>query len=178
MYLLQFNRKGDIYKDDDGCTAVPEFFEVLNTEKLGATALKWVALVCDYDSPYRNFVDSERARAVSRDLYGDYDWKGAKHPKVLAAMDKYKSLQFDPLDQQLQAFNKKITQFTQFMDNMSVNADTAVEMQKIMIGIDKMLNTRQHLIDAIEKRGKRQKIQGGKELSFLEQRQENLKTDS
>ena len=54
MYLLNLNRKGDIYKDDNGITGVPEFLSVLKTEKLGSTALKWVALVFDYESPYRH----------------------------------------------------------------------------------------------------------------------------
>ena len=60
MYLLNLNRKGDVYKDDDGITGVPEFLKVLKADKLGADALKWIALVCDYDSPYRHFNEKER----------------------------------------------------------------------------------------------------------------------
>ena len=68
MYLLNLNRTGDIYKDDDGVTAVPEFLSVLKTEKLGSMALKWVALVYDYESPYRHYSEPERKKAVSKDL--------------------------------------------------------------------------------------------------------------
>ena len=57
------------------------------------------------------------------------------------ACDKYIKLQFDPLDEQLKAFNIKIDQFTEFMNNMKVNED---------------------------RRGARQKIAGDKGLSFLE----------
>ena len=108
MYLVNINRAGDIYKDDDGVMLVPEFQEVLQAEGLGQVAMKWVALVCDYESPYRHFTESERKKAVSKDLYGTYKWKGESLPKVLAALDKYKELQFDPLDEQLIAFNKKV----------------------------------------------------------------------
>ena len=39
-----------------------------------------------------------------------------------------------------------------------------------MIGIEKILKTRQSLLDAIERRGERKKIVGGKGMSLLEQR--------
>jgi len=172
MYLLQFSRVGDIYKDDDGAILVPEFQKVLKEEGLGADAIKWVALVCDYESPYRHFTEGERKKAVSKDLYGDYKWKGEKSPVLLAAIDKYNELQFDPLDEQLMAFNKKINQFTTYMNGMHIDEDTAESLQKIMIGIEKIYKTRQTLIDAIDRRGERQKIAGDKKLSFLERRKE------
>ena len=55
MYLLNLNRKGDIFKDDDGVSTVPEFLTLIKKEKFGPTALKWVALVYDYESPYRHY---------------------------------------------------------------------------------------------------------------------------
>ena len=177
MYLLKLDRQGDVYKQDDGVMGVPEFVSVLKADKLGAVALKWVALVCDYDSPYRHFTESERKKAVSRDLYGKYEWYGEKRPEVLAAIDKYKQLQFDPLDEQLIAFNTKISQFTTYMNNMHIDEDTAEGLQKIMIGIEKIYKTTQTLVDAIERRGARQRIVGNKKLSFLENKkdiQENI----
>ena len=172
MYLLNLNRKGDVYKDDDGITGVSEFLAVLNTEKLGSVALKWVALVFDYESPYRHYSESERKKAVSKDLYDTYKWTGEKNLTLQAACEKYKRLQFDPLDEQLMAFNAKIMQFTDFMNDMRVDEESAESLQKIMIGIEKILKTRQSLLDAIERRGERQKIAGDKDLSFLERRKE------
>ena len=172
MYLLNLNRKGDVYKDDDGITGVPEFLTVLKTEKLGPMALKWMALVFDYESPYRHYSESERKKAVSKDLYDTFKWVGEKNLTLQAACEKYKRLQFDPLDEQLMAFNAKIMQFTDFMNDMIVDEDSAESLQKIMIGIEKILKTRQSLLDAIERRGERQKIAGDKNLSFLERRKE------
>ena len=172
MYLLNLNRKGDIFKDDDGVAVVPEFLTLIKKEKFGPTALKWVALVCDYEIPYRHYSENERVKAVSKDLYDTYSWRGTKDKDVRAACDKYNELQFDPLDEQLRAFNVKIDQFTEFMNNMKVNEDSAESLQKIMIGVEKILKTRQSLLDAIERRGERQKIAGDKGLSFLERRKE------
>jgi hypothetical protein len=58
------------------------------------------------------------------------------------------------------------------MNNMHIDEDTAEGLQKIMIGIEKIYKTRQTLVDAIERRGERQKIVGDKKLSFLENKKE------
>ena len=170
MYLLRLNRKGDVYKDDDGVTGVVEFQSVLTAKNLGPAALKWIALIYDYDSPYRHFTESERIKAVSLDLYGNVKWKEEKREEIKAAVVKYRQLQFDPLDEQLLAFNNKIDQFTTYMNNMPITQDTAQDLQKLMIGIERILKTRQTLLDAIEKRGERKKIVGDKGMSFLEQK--------
>ena len=172
MYLLNLNRKGDIFKDDDGITGVPEFLTLIKKEKFGPTALKWVALVYDYESPYRHYSENERVKAVSKDLYDTYNWKGVKDATLKAACDKYSELQFDPLDEQLIAFNKKINQFTSLIDSMHLNEENAELLQKLMIGVEKILKTRQALLDAIDRRGERKKIVGNKGLSFLERRKE------
>ena len=167
MYLLKLNRKGDIFKDDDGATGVPEFLTLIKKEKFGPTALKWVALVCDYESPYRHYSEGERIKAVSKDLYDTFNWKGSKDVSVMAACTKYTELQFDPLDEQLIAFNNKINQFTSLIDGMHLDEENAELLQKLMIGVEKILKTRQSLLDAIDRRGERQKIVGNKGLSFL-----------
>ena len=172
MYLLNLNRKGDIFKDDDGVTSVPEFLALIKKEKFGPTALKWVALVYDYESPYRHYSENERVKAVSKDLYDTYNWKGVKDATLKAASDKYNELQFDPLDEQLIAFNKKINQFTALIDSMHLDEENAELLQKLMIGVEKILKTRQSLLDAIDRRGERQKIAGDKGLYFLERRKE------
>ena len=172
MYLLNLSKKGDIFKDDDGVTGVPEFLTLIKKEKFGPTALKWVALVCDYESPYRHYSENERVKAVSKDLYDSYTWKGCKDPSIQAACKKYTELQFDPLDEQLIAFNNKINQFTTLIDKMHLDEENAELLRKLMIGVEKILKTRQSLLDAIDRRGERKKIAGDKGLSFLERRKE------
>ena len=164
MYLLQVSKKGDIHREDNGIVLVPEFKKVLETEKLGQDAMKWIAMVYDYESPYRHYTEKERIKAVSMDLYDSYTWSGHKKPEMKVAADKYKELQFDPLDEQLIAFNKKINEFTNLIDSMFLNEENAELLQNLMIGVEKILKTRQSLLDAIERRGERQKIAGDKGL--------------
>ena len=172
MYLLNINRQGDVYKDDDGAVGVPEFQAVLKGKGLGQVALKWVALICDYDSPYRHYNESERVKAVSKDLYGKSVWTGSKNPLIQAAMQKYTALQFDPLDEQFIAFNNKVNEMTKYLNGTVIDDDNAESLQKMMIGIEKILKTRQTLIDAMERRGERKKIAGDKLLSVLERKKE------
>jgi hypothetical protein len=107
-------------------------------------------------------------RVVSKDLFDNYEWKGVKNKKIAAAILKYNELQYDPLDAQLAAFNEKINEYTSLLDNTKINIDNAADIQKVMIGVDKILATRKTLLDAIERRGERTKIAGNRELSYLE----------
>ena len=167
MYLLQLDKKGAIIEEDDGLYAIDEFKDLV--DDMGMKAMLWVALVCDYDSPYRHFVERERVKSVSKKIFDKYEWKGVKNEKIANAIKKYNELQFDPLDAQLVAFNEKIDEYTRLMRDTRINEDNAESMQKIMIGIEKVLNTRQKLLDAIERRGSRQKIKGEAKMSYLEE---------
>ena len=90
MYLLQLDKKGAIIEEDDGLYAIEEFRVLV--EELGIKAMLWVALVCDYDSPYRHFVERERVKSVSKAVFDKYEWKGVKNEKIAVAIKKYKEL--------------------------------------------------------------------------------------
>ena len=170
MYLVNLDKTGKVIMDDS-VYAVEEFREVLETKSLGNNGLLWVALYCDYDSIYRHFTESERARAISSAVFKNYDWVGQKNKKIANAIKKYKELQVAPLDAQLRAFNEKINEYTTLLKTVTITEENANEMQKVMIGIDKILSTRQKLLDAIERRGHRTKISGDAEMNYLEKKQ-------
>lgn len=175
MYLLKISKNGNVV-EDDGIFGIPEFKELIDSKTFGAKGLMYVAYISDYDSPYRHFTLDERVRVVSKDMFQDYEWKGSKNKKIAAAILKYNELQYDPLDAQLSAFNEKINEYTELLDSTKINIDNAADIQKIMIGVEKVLGTRQKLLDAIERRGERSKIAGNRELSYLEtlQSQKNV----
>ena len=174
MYLLNIDKRGQAVETDDSLYAIEEFRQVV--EEYGKKGILWVALVCDYDSPYRHFVERERVKSVSKAVFDKFEWKGIKSQSIANAISKYKELQFDPLDAQLIAFNEKIDEYTRLMRTVTITEDNAESMQKIMIGIEKVLNTRQKLLDAIERRGERKKIKGEAKMSYLEQ-QLNIKNN-
>ena len=168
MYLLNLDKKGRIESSEDGIYMVPEFSALI--AEYGERSLVWIALIHDYDSPYRHYGIKDRKKAVSRDIYDTVKWKGEKKQVVVDAENKYNQMQFDPLDAQLIAFNTKIDEYTSLMRNTPINDDNAESMQKLMIGIEKVLKTRQTLLDAIERRGKKEKIAGDAGKSYLEKK--------
>tara|TARA_R100001244_G_scaffold132158_1_gene107343 strand:+ start:200 stop:727 length:528 start_codon:yes stop_codon:yes gene_type:complete len=167
MYLLKISKKGNLI-DDDGIYGIPEFSELVAAKQLGLKALVFVAYMADYDSPYRHYTKEERAKVISKDMYDNYEWSGIKNKKIAKAIDKYNELQFDPLESQLAAFNEKINEYTLLLEKTKINIDNAADIQKVMIGVEKILGTRQKLLDAIERRGDKKKIAGSRELSYLE----------
>lgn len=176
MYLLKISKKGESVTDEDnGVLGVPEFQKVLKDKKLGQKGMKFVALSQDYDSPYRYLNEKDRVRQICTDLTGKPEWADIKHPLMKAAIDKYRKLQRDPLDDQLEAFNKKIDQYTTLINEWHLDQETAEDLQKVMIGIEKLLGTRTVLLEAIERRGERKTISGEQTLSFLENREVRLK---
>ena len=170
MYLVKLDKTGNVIMDDS-VYAVPEFKDLIETKNLGSKAMLWVALFCDYDSIYRHFTEAERARMISSNIFNNYDWRGVKNKKIADAIRKYKELQYDPLDSQLQVFNEKLNQYTEFLKAVNISEENAADVQKVMVGIDKMLSTRRKLVDEIERRGDRTKISGDAELSYLEKLQ-------
>ena len=168
MYLLTINKDGRIAKDNDGIYSIPEFNLIIKQH--GEKAMLWIALIHDYESPYRHYNIKDRKRSVSRDLFGTAKWSNEKNVEILEAGIKYNDLQFDPLDAQLIAFNTKIDEYTSLMRTTPINDDNAESMQKISISIQKVLKTRQTLLDAIERRGKREKIAGDAGKSYLEKK--------
>ena len=66
--------------------------------------------------------------------------------------------------------DETLEQLEKWIKQLDTDEDSAESLQKIMIGIEKILKTRQSLLDAIERRGERKKIVGGKGMSLLEQR--------
>tara|TARA_R110000851_G_scaffold117849_4_gene244871 strand:+ start:2061 stop:2588 length:528 start_codon:yes stop_codon:yes gene_type:complete len=167
MYLLKISKKGDLI-DDDGIYGIPEFSDLIKAKGFGLKALLFVAYMADYDSPYRYHTEAERVRVVSKYVFGDYEWKGVKDVKVAQAMRRYIELEYDPLEAQLGAFNEKIDEYTKLLEENKVDIENAADIQKIMIGVDKVLATRQKLLDAIERRGDKKTIAGNRELSYLE----------
>ena len=171
MYLLKISKKGgELIDEDNGILVVPEFVKVLEEKKLGNKAMKYVAFSQDYDSPYRYLNDKDRSRQICIDVWGKPDNSALKHPLMIAAIEKYRLLQRDPLDDQLEAFNRKIDQYTSLINDWVLTEESAEDLQKVMIGIEKLLATRTVLIEAIERRGERKQISGEQKLSFLEDR--------
>ncbi len=148
---------------------VPELFTLYKHKDYGSKAIKWIVSMYDYKSPYRNLPEKDRMESVTKDVFGKKSHYILKKPIVLEAVEKYKKLQYDPLIEQFRVFDKKLVQFNEYIEAMPVTGDNATELQKVMIGIDKIMEAREKLRNLILTRNEDEnRIHGGGELSFIE----------
>src|SRR3972149_3678344 len=110
-YLLSISFKGGCYSLDprSAWSLVPELRELGLRD--GERAVVYVVLMYDTHSPYRNLEEDARrvevlkALGVSRKEWGSY--KGEGNDMLKAAAACYRSLNYDPLMDQLRVYNAK-----------------------------------------------------------------------
>jgi len=167
--LFKVEKNGNVMFQDQTVGLVPEFFALYKHKEYGSKGVKWVVNMYDYKSPYRNLPEKERTKVVTKDIFGKQSHYILKKPIVLEAVEKYKKLQYDPLIEQFRVFDKKLSQFNEYIEAMPVTGDNATELQKVMIGIDKIMEAREKLRKLILTRSEEDdRIHGGGELSFIE----------
>jgi hypothetical protein len=167
--LFKVEKDGNVLLQDQTIALVPELFDVYKHKDYGSRAIKWIVNMYDYNSPYRNLPEMERKEAVTQDIYDKKSWYKIEKDIIKEASEKYKKLQYDPLLEQYSVFNEKMAQFNEYVKKMPITGDNATELQKVMLGIDKIMEAREKLRKVIIARGEEDdKIHGGGELSFLE----------
>mgnify|MGYP003145391645 FL=1 len=168
-YLFDVDKEGNVLLQDKTVALVPEILAVYRHKDYGSRAIKWIVLMCDYNSPYRNLPEKEKREAVTMDMYGKRSFYKLDKEVIEKAMDKYNELQYDPLYEQYRVFNNKLIEFNEYIKNMPITGDNATELQKVMIGQDKIMDAREKLRKLILTRNEEEEnIEGGGELSFLE----------
>lgn len=98
MYLTEINKVTglvDIEKDNDGVLAIKEFNRLINDKNLGIKAFTVVALICDYLSPFRHYIESDRQIKALDNIYEDRKAIKMKSEPIQEAMAKYYSLQYN-----------------------------------------------------------------------------------
>lgn len=165
--LFNIDSDGDVKLQDDTFLLIPELKTIYDNKKLGSKAIKWIVLFCDYNSPYRLLLSSKRKEEVSLDLYGKNKVKELECKEINDAIDKYKKLQYDPIYEQFIVYTKKIAEFNNYIDLMPINSDTAQELQKVMLGQEKLIEARETLKELILKK-QDNKVMGGGDSSFIE----------
>ena len=178
MYLIELNKIGKVIIDDDGVYAIPEFREILETKGLGEPAMRAIALIQDYNSPYRHRPEKDRSVFVLRDVYGRDSKKtlNLKTEKSKAAMEKYNLLQFDPYREELRSTDK-IIQISVKLKN-SLNLTDEKNLQTVTTYINRIKGfeeRRESLINKIEKIGSEGPVKDKIPLYRLEKKLNELK---
>lgn len=167
--LFKIDSEGDVRLQDDTFLLIPELKEVYDSKELGSKAIRWIVLVYDYKSPYRQLTLSARIKEATEDIYNKEKIKVLNNGIMQDAIKKYNKLQFDPLRDQYQVYTDKIAEYNQYMRDMGLRAETAKELQDLMIGSEKVIKARENLKELIIKKEDEARIHGGGEASLLEE---------
>lgn len=166
--LFSVDAEGDVILQDDTFMLIPELRKVYQDKKLGSDAIKWIVLMTDYRSPYRQLLEDDRNKDVTFDVYGKTQHKALDCLLVKEARDKYNRLQYDPLIDQYAVYTKKIAEYNRFIDEFQIEAATALDLNKLMLGNEKVNEAREKIKDLIMKKEEEEQISGGGDISFLE----------
>lgn len=170
MYLVEVSKSGKLVIEDDGVYAINEFREVLETKGLGEPALRCVALVHDYYSPFRHRDSEERATWVTREVYGRETKKTINfdNPKIVAAVEKYKFLQYDQDRDELQNTISLIRKTVVLKNSLEVTVENLTQINSIMKRVGEYEKRRDYLKKKIEEEGSKGPVETKTSLYRLE----------
>ena len=134
FYLFESEPNGDMCSSDPTVMFVPEFKEVKKHPDLGNKALRWIALIYDYKSPYARMSLEERKEKVTKDIFGKQNAKLVELPEMKAATLEYIRLQYDPLIEINDIYRKKIEEQTILLRDTKITIENAKKVQEISRG--------------------------------------------
>jgi len=167
--LFSIELDGDVTLQDDTFRLIPELRKV--HEELGDKFVRYVVLLCDYSSPYRQMIESKRIEELCDDIFDKpvAKVKELKNEHLKIAIDKYKRLQYDPLREQYNVYTEKISEYNQYIMDMPVKSENSESLQRVMIGLEKITESREKIKKMILKKDEEDQMRGGGEASLLEE---------
>ena len=167
--LFSIELDGDVTLQDDTFRLIPELRKV--HEELGDKFIRYVVLLCDYSSPYRQMIESKRIEELCDDIFGKpvANVKELKNEHLKTAIDKYKRLQYDPLREQYNVYTEKISEYNQYIMDMPIKSENSESLQRVMIGLEKITESREKIKKMILQKDEEDQMRGGGEASLLEE---------
>ena len=167
--LFSVDIDGDVVMQDDTLLLISELRAVCKDKKLGRKALKWIVLVCDYNSPLRQLLKADKEKDATQEVYGKADVPALKSPLIKAACERYRVLQYDVHIEQYVIYTEKIAEYNTFIANYPVTKQSATEISSLMLTVEKISQSREKIKDLIKRKEDESHISGGGETPFIEQ---------
>ena len=152
---------------------IPEFLAVIQKRTLGHPRMKYIAMVYDFDTPYR-MPEKQRKEVVIYDLWGkENKIDPEKDPLVIAAIEKYQEIQYDPLRESYHVMNETIHSINQTIYNKQKDGEVDSTTVNMMLKLEQVIEKRDLIKDKIlrsERSGEENQLKGGAKLSWLEKK--------
>lgn len=151
----------------------PEVMKLVDSfAMLDEKEMLYVVLFTDYNSIYKQFPEHERRRRAMWHAFNENEDELIGSQKILRAIEDYKSLQYNPKEELITRFQKKIDSFLELLDEDS----SPTSVQNITKAINTLRdNIRDLQYEIDEKYRADGQIKGNRELSYLEKLKSNQK---
>jgi hypothetical protein len=151
----------------------PEIMKLVDSfSMLDEKEMLYVALFTDYNSIYKQFPEHIRKSRAMWHAFNENEDELIKSPKILRAVEDYKSLQYNPKEELIIRFQKKIDSFLELLDEDK--SPTAVQnTTKAIATLRDNIRELQYEVD--EKYRADGQVKGDRDLSFIEKLISNKK---
>lgn len=173
--LIEVGKDGNVLLNDKSIAFCPSLFKVYQHPRMGSNMVRWIVMVYDHKSPYRNLPYSERIKSVTAVCFDKTEHYLTEDDIVKEAVEEYKKLLYNPLIDQYNAIREKMQAKTNIYkkmipteDNFTQLSDMEVEMEKTATSLEKI---KEKILKDMESKDK---IKGAEEgdLSIIEQQLE------
>lgn len=146
----------------------PEF------KNLSDDQISYIVLAYDYQSPYKQFPESERKKKAAHHVFKDTNYDAEKGKVMEVAIENYIGMQYDYRRETLRAYKNKVQRLNEQLE-VEENPKSITQYMTAIENLHKQMDKIQQEIDRDENK---QLLRGGGELSYIEQLHEaekNLK---
>lgn len=165
------DKDANVFALDKSISLCPFFWDVYKHERMGSKVVKWIVLVYDYKSPYRNIPFEERIEYVTYMLFEKKKHWVTNDPLITKAVAEYRKMQYDPLIEQYNAMRDMMSKKTAIYKSMEPDSKTLEMINELEISMQKSSEALEKMKQLILKdQTSEMKIQGGNDgFSILEQ---------
>lgn len=166
-FLISINQKGTCVIHAECIKLMPELAYLTEKELL------CIVLAYDYYSPMRQFANDEAERRARAHVYGTENANIFKQPKIVKAVELYKSLQYDEVREQIKAYRRRLDTITKIIDTI---AEDDLKKLKDVIVVSKELRAEiRKLEEELNKEEEEDyNTEDESKLSLLERLQKNV----
>lgn len=157
-----FDIQGEKIKINLDDLAVPPFREYYNNAEDKSQALKeieYIVWLHKWNTPYLAYSENERAQKVSKDVFGEQDYKPS--PALLALAERFKEFQETPGTRLLSASQSSAESITDTLTTYSkttLDIDTAIKVTKILKDVGNIIKS----LDTAMKQAKAEQVESGR----------------
>lgn len=170
--IITTDKKGEIKIEEKYIHLVPELFAVYKDKNLGGPAIKYLVNVYDRKSIYRHLPLDVRKEDVCFSVWGKKENSRLNSEVMLKAIELYKYVQYDPLEDQYHSIVNKAMQKMKVYNSMVITEDNISKVNKMEAEIQKSTEGLEKLRERIQAQQEERQVMGNGvgDFSYIEEK--------